>query len=58
MLLICQNVDPGVADDVPDVPDEDGEDEDTHQPGVNVNNVFTATQQKNYNLFHGFRFML
>ena len=33
MLLVGQDVDPGVADDVPDVTDQDGEDEDAHQPG-------------------------
>ena len=33
MLLVGEDVDPGVADDVPDVTDQDGEDEDAHQPG-------------------------
>ena len=33
VLLVGEDVDPGVADDVPDVSDQDGEDEDAHQPG-------------------------
>ena len=36
MFLVREDVDPRVADDVADVPDQDGEDEDPHQPGVNV----------------------
>ena len=40
MFLVRQNVDPRVAHDIPDVTDQDGEDEDTHQPGVNVTHLF------------------
>ena len=32
VLLVGEDIDPGVADDVSDVADQDGEDEDAHQP--------------------------